>query len=764
MAKVHLRGFERLESRRLLAADLAINPLHNESMPADVNGDGRVGILDLTGVVTQVRRSYAAAGPAGEPNSLLRPDVNNDQRVSVLDLVAVAGQLRANAEPPPPPPPCVGAAVGANLSCEQVSKILDRAVEASASNDAIIAIVDREGRILGVRTESDVVSTFTEAADLVFAIDGAVAKARTAAFFSSSSAPLPSRTIRFISQSTITQREVESSPNTQLDPEEIAKFLSPLDNPFHGPGLVAPVGVGGHFPPEIPFTPPVDLFAIEHQSRDSSLHPGEDGIKGTADDLSLTTRFDAAYDLGKELAFPESYGFQSEVLPAAQSRGIATLPGGLPIYELDDTGTPTLVGGIGVFFPGPSGYASFEQGFQAGVGQSELSRVNASKVLESEWIALAAIGQTVGVSNRDNVQIPLDAPQGGVFIPLGRIDLVGLTLESIGPHPTTHDTRRGVDRIHAVGNAVGRGLPSDGTNQPIDGIGHLFQAGETAPGEWLVSAKASSMAGGLSAEDVERIIENGIAEANRTRAAIRLSSLETGLRPGERTRMVFAVTDKTGDVLGLFRMQDATIFSIDVSVAKARNTAYYADESAIVAQDNLDFVVDTHDGEVLSSLPGNAALTNRSFRFLSLPRFPSGDGEDGTPGPFSNLNDDGISANAENLGAPLPASVYMDTDEASVVMFDSFSVSRNFRDPHALDRQNGIVFFPGSTPLYKDGFLVGGLGVSGDGVDQDDVVTFAAQAGFDPSLDVRGDRYALVTGQNESVRIPYQKFNRNPFG
>jgi uncharacterized protein GlcG (DUF336 family) len=761
MAKIHLRGIEQLECRRLLAADLAVNPLHNLDMPADVDGDGRVGVLDLTGVVSQVRQAYSNVVASGEPSAPLRPDVNNDQRVSVLDLVAVASQLLANSEPPPP---CLGTAIGANLSCDQVSRLLDRAAEASASNDAIIAIVDREGRILGVRTESEVDAHFTEPADLVFAIDGAVAKARTAAFFSSSSAPLPSRTVRFISQSTITQREVESSPNTHLDPEEVDKFFSPLDNPFHGPGLVAPIGVGGHFPPEIPFTPPVDLFAIEHQSRDSAVHPGEDGIKGTGDDLALTTRFDATYDLGKDLAFPESYGFQSEVLVDAQSRGIATLPGGLPIYELDDNGAPTLVGGIGVFFPGPKGFASFEQRFEAGVGQSELSRVNAPKVLESEWIALAAIGQTVGVPNRDNIQIPLAAAQAGVFLPLGRIDLVGLTLESIGPHPTTHDTRRGVERILAVGNDVGRGLPTDGTNQRIDGVGHLFQAGETAPGLWIVSPKDSGMAGGLTAANVQEIIENGIDEANRTRAAIRLSSLETGLRPGERTRMVLAVTDTDGDVLGLFRMQDATIFSIDVSVAKARNTSYYADESAILEQDNLNFVIDTNNGQLLDSLPKTAALTNRSIRFLSLPRFPSGDGEDGTPGPFSNLNDPGINSRAENDGAPLPASVYMNAEEASVVMFDAFNVSRNFRDPDSLQRQNGIVFFPGSSALYKDNILVGGLGVSGDGVDQDDVVTVAAQAGFGASLSVRGDRFALVTGPNESVRIPYQKFNRNPFG
>ena len=43
-------------------------------------------------------------------------------------------------------------------------------------------------------------------------------------------------------------------------------------------------------------------------------------------------------------------------------------------------------------------------------------------------------------------------------------------------------------------------------------------------------------------------------------------------------------------------------------------------------------------------------------------------------------------------------------------------------------------FFPGSVPIYRGSTLVGGIGVSGDGVDQDDMIAFlgvheAAQAG-----------------------------------
>jgi len=46
--------------------------------------------------------------------------------------------------------------------------------------------------------------------------------------------------------------------------------------------------------------------------------------------------------------------------------------------------------------------------------------------------------------------------------------------------------------------------------------------------------------------------------------------------------------------------------------------------------------------------------------------------------------------------------------------------------------RNGIITFPGGIPLFKNGELVGGIGVSGDGVDQDEQVALAGAAGYPP--------------------------------
>lgn len=639
---------------------------------------------------------------------------------------------------------------GAQLTASEVANILSRASTATQSEDAIIAIVDRNGRILGVRVEANVLATITDPATLVFAIDGAVAKARTAAFFSSDSAALTTRTIQYISQSTVTQREVESNPNVDNTSQATADAST-----VRGPGFVAPIGLGGHFPPGVAHTPPVDLFAIEHTNRDSIIAPGADGVKGTADDFELRTSLDgmgrqigrfnidpAFVPAGQGLFAPESYGTaqNSGILPDATSRGIATLPGGIPLYRdtnLDGTGDH-LIGGVGVFFPGVDGYATHEQGFVAGVGQSQEQRVQNSRLLEAEFIALVAAGGSITAQSA-GIPGASVANAERLDVPLTRIDLVGITLPAVGNVPG----RLGVEQLLQFGSLIAGGSDS-GADQPLVGaVDGMHRDGEVIPEGWLVMPHSSAV-DNITASAVQTIIERAIIAASETRAAIRPL--------GSTTNMVFCITDTSGEILGLFRMPDATVFSIDVAVAKARNVAYYSDAADLQP---VDTVV----------TPG-VAFTNRTFRFLAEPRFPSG--VDGTnPPPFSILNDPGINpATAENVGAPTAAGGF-----DSVLGNDAFRVMTNFRDPgdatvvaaggaaQPTANQNGIVFFPGSTPLYVGGTLVGGFGVSGDGVDQDDVVTYNGAFNFLPNgVAVRADQVIF-----NDVRLPYQKFNRNPF-
>ena len=234
-------------------------------------------------------------------------------------------------------------------------------------------------------------------------------------------------------------------------------------------------------------------------------------------------------------------------------------------------------------------------------------------------------------------------------------------------------------------------------------VGPVASSGPPPEGD-LVAPTAGAV-GGLTAAEVRQIIDNAIATANKTRAAIRLPQ-------GMRTRMVIAVTDLDGTIIGLHRMPDATIFSIDVAATKARNMIYFNSASRTLAD--------------LNEVPMGTAVTNRTISFGAQPLYPPGiDGS--AAGPFFNLYQ-------RDVANPC---------------------SQGFQP--AGPNQSGIVFFPGSVPLYKNGKLVGGLGVSGDGVDQDDFVTNGGAMGFEPPAAIRADQIMV-----RNVRLPYLKFPRNP--
>ena len=671
-----------------------------------VAGGYDVNTISVTGAETKV-----IGGNGPNAVTIAAPDATA-QRLTIGDLVAATAgtTLQVNN-----PRPALANFKEATISAGEVGAVLQRAAAATASNDAIIAVVDRNGRILGVRVEGGVDPAVRTVPDTrVFAVDGAVALARTAAFFSSTPTPLTSRTIRVLSQSTITQREVESNPN-----------VTNVNSTLRGPGYVAPVGVGGHFPPGVPNTPEVDLFGIEHSNRDGRRSPGADRVIGTGDDLPLAQRFNvnaAFVPAGQQLAFLDSYGVARNPGLVAngrfQNRGIATLPGGVPIYRNNQ-----LIGGIGVFFPGKTGYATESNSALS----STFDPRKPDRTLEAELIAVAALGGNAG-ARRPVGTLGGVAKPAGFDIPNGRIDLVGITLDSIGPHGAD-----GIRKLFDLAPAFGfnTGNPNSGMNLPVNPAAQTLIAGTAPPSGWLVTPHGGN---GVTAAEVTGIVNRGIAQANRTRAAIRLPMNSS-------TRMVFAVADRDGAVVGLYRMTDATVFSIDVAVAKARNVNYYADPTELKPIDQLPGV------------PAGVAFSNRTFRYLALPRYPST--ADGTPpGPFSILRDGG-SNNFTGLqqGARLPASAFK-----SVYGYDSFFPGTNFHDTTDTANANGVIFFPGSAPLYGIGRgLIGGFGVSGDGVDQDDVVTFSGQQGFESPAGVYANDIIYA-----GVRLPYMKFNRNP--
>jgi uncharacterized protein GlcG (DUF336 family) len=252
--------------------------------------------------------------------------------------------------------------------------------------------------------------------------------------------------------------------------------------------------------------------------------------------------------------------------------------------------------------------------------------------------------------------------------------------------------------------------PSGFSAGPAAGTGSYVVAPSNSQGqppEGDLIAPAAGSLGGLSALDVTQILNNAEATANTTRAAIRLPL-------GSRARMVIAVADLDGTIIGLRRMQDSTVFSIDVATTKARNMVYF-NSAARTAAD-------------MNGVPMGTAVTSRTISFGAQPLYPPGiDGSN--VGPFFNLF-------TMDLANPC---------------------TQGFQGGAANSNKSGIVFFPGGAGLFRNGALVGGLGVSGDGVDQDDYVTSGGTAGFEAPTNIRADQI-----KDQGVRLPYFKFPRNP--
>lgn len=165
---------------------------------------------------------------------------------------------------------------------------------------------------------------------------------------------------------------------------------------------------------------------------------------------------------------------------------------------------------------------------------------------------------------------------------------------------------------------------------------------------------------------------NQILDAGEAAALNTLSGLRSVNGQPRPTRMHIAVVARDGRFLAIRSMTDAWVGSIDIAIAKARTAAFFS------SNEN--------------------ALTSRVIGELSEPHDNNGEGGAGPLWGIWASNQVGISG------------------------------SQQFR--------NGIITFPGGVPLYKSGVLVGGVGVSGDGVDQDDAVAFAAADAFMPPASI----------------------------
>ncbi len=219
----------------------------------------------------------------------------------------------------------------------------------------------------------------------------------------------------------------------------------------------------------------------------------------------------------------------------------------------------------------------------------------------------------------------------------------------------------------------------------------------------------------LTQAEVRSIINFAADRARTTRAGIRLPI-------GAQMQVFITVVNNPNQagvsptVLGTFRTGEATFFSWDVAVQKARTALYYSSHDLL------------HFGK-------NVAMSTRTVGFLAQSNYPPGIDAD-LPGPFFGQQEmfTCLSGTLSNIALKTGCAP----------------------DPNL---PNGVTIFPGGFPLYRNGVLIGAIGISGDGVDQDDIVGASGTHDFLSPSSLSADQFTF-----KGARLPFAKFPRDPTG
>lgn len=412
-------------------------------------------------------------------------------------------------------------------------------------------------------------------------------------------------------------------------------------------------------------------------------------------------------DAGSKVSAPGSIG------PRALPLGLSADPGGLPLYKQGD-----LVGGIGVEIDGA--YRLDRDITDEDNDIDEIVAVAASRGFEAPSERVAPNVFAGGKSLRFS-----DARYGEIDEPSAVFDETRLI--GVG------EFFSGALRDGAVFGTAASGI-LDTVRAGVPSGSLVFENGSPR----YPSRSGSPLRGEeLAVAEVDALLDSALHAASKLRAAIR-RPLDTA------ARVSIWVVDSQGIPLGFTRSQDAPVFGIDVALQKARTAAFFSSSDALQklsqvrAKNSVGAFAD-YAAALAAFVPGfgtGSAIAARSVGNLTRPFYPDGI-QGNQPGPLSLAfpgNGAGRSWSPFNTGLQLDL-VFQRLVAPLGVPAAPKSLPDSCTDSSVLGRRlaNGIQIFPGGVPLYRGSTLVGAIGISGDGIDQDDFVSFfgASRRGLD---------------------------------
>jgi uncharacterized protein GlcG (DUF336 family) len=434
--------------------------------------------------------------------------------------------------------------------------------------------------------------------------------------------------------------------------------------------------------------------------------------------------------------------------PHRSPLGLSADPGGFPLYK-----NGTVVGGVGAIADGLYGLDRDINAADGNTDDESIAYAASYSFLppvdrRADQITVNGVTLRFSDVNESNLQAsPGAAPSfGGLDPSLGAlIAVAGYSDGTIHAGTAYTDPTSGV-RPDTSGAFAGQDA-------------FVFVDGANTPRYPTVGG--TDGASGLSATEVASILSSALRVAETARAQIRVPL-------GLTAQVTITVVDSRGSILGMVRTRDAPLFGADVSLQKARTAAlmssagaaaffqslpdahYLATDSAGYPQ--LDTAMNVQvtpvalggyvtaaqafTGRPLLLGDGSIAFSDRAVGDLSRPYFP--DGIEGTPnGPFSkpsgqwSIFSTGLQLDA-SFNAILQHVLYVASGGAAalpdvgagcagVSLSSALAATQTVSTPQLA---NGLQIFPGSVPIYRGATMVGAIGVSGDGVDQDDMIAF----------------------------------------
>ncbi len=419
--------------------------------------------------------------------------------------------------------------------------------------------------------------------------------------------------------------------------------------------------------------------------------------------------------------------------PKPSPLGLAADPGGLPLYK-----SGIVVGGVGVIADGIYGLdlnindvdqntdelisVAGARGFDAPVNR-RADRITADgrtfRYVDSETLL-------------SNPSLAPAAPAAGALVTAG-----------------AYKPAAGVTAGVAFSTAAS-GFRLDTTTPAFAGLGAYVLDNGAGVNRFPPIAGTD---GQLTAPEVSRILAEAIRIANRARAQIRQPL-------GTPAQVTVSVVDTNAAILGVVRTPDAPVFGTDVAIQKARSALLFSKTTAAAALNALGGTIPGYvtgmQGLIGGALTNGVAYSNRAIGNLARPFLPDGINGNG-PGPLSKPFAQ-WSPFSDGLQLDLVITKVVANVTAGAIAGPCSTV------PEAT---NGIQIFPGSVPIYRGAVLVGAIGISGDGIDQDDMVAFLGLANAGIALGTgianapsaqRADQIAVPGGLLRYVNCPVAPF------